>query len=329
MRRPWLGMILLGAVATWGAAGCRSCPRVLPASDTCASCPPKPLLGELPPHRLTPLYASPTPPPAAVAAVPPVVPQAPIPAPGAPDVRTYGVPAAPPANPTWQPSTDGRVQVIVPQAATEPPREPARLYAPEPVPAAPAPPKPGVAEERSQLPARPPVPGERPRPPVAEERREPPSLPVGIPRFAGVRDGVTSGLKPSLDGGLDWLQAHGYRTVLHLRPPGEDDAADRREVEKRGMKYVSLEVSPQNLSAALVESFNHLVSDTAVYPLFVYDRDGTVAGGLFYLYFRMVDRASDEAARAKAAQLGLPEDGNDAHKAMWLAVQKFLSTSSK
>ena len=43
---------------------------------------------------------------------------------------------------------------------------------------------------------------------------------------------VTSGLRPQLDG-LDWLQAHGYRTVLHIRAPGEDDTADRRQVEKR------------------------------------------------------------------------------------------------
>ena len=32
----------------------------------------------------------------------------------------------------------------------------------------------------------------------------------------------------------DWLAANGYKTVLHLRAPGEDDVTDRRQFEARG-----------------------------------------------------------------------------------------------
>jgi protein tyrosine phosphatase (PTP) superfamily phosphohydrolase (DUF442 family) len=129
--------------------------------------------------------------------------------------------------------------------------------------------------------------------------------------------------------GLDWLKSAGYRTVLFIRRPGTDDSADRREVEKRGMKYVTLEVSAQTLTATVVEQFNRIIGDTAAQPLFVYDNDGTLAGGLWYLHFRTADAASDETARSHAARLGLKEAGTDEQRAMWLAIQQYLSSEAR
>ena len=89
----------------------------------------------------------------------------------------------------------------------------------------------------------------RPRPnqPLRKPEPRPPCLSVSR-NLRWSEDRVASGLRPLLDGGLDWLQANGYRTVLHLRQPGEDDTADRKQVEKRGMKYLSMEVSPETLT---------------------------------------------------------------------------------
>jgi hypothetical protein len=176
------------------------------------------------------------------------------------------------------------------------------------------PPKAGVTEERTRMPA------------ADEDRRPLPSMPAGIPRFSQVRDGVASGLKPLLDGGLDWLQSNGYRTVLHVRLPGEDDSADRREVEKRGLKYLTLELSPQSLSQTHVDQFKSVVNNVGGHPLFVYDSDGMLAGGLWYLYFRTADMMSDDAARTKASALGLKGDTAAEHRAMWLAIQKYLAS---
>jgi protein tyrosine phosphatase (PTP) superfamily phosphohydrolase (DUF442 family) len=166
------------------------------------------------------------------------------------------------------------------------------------------------------------------RPGVAEERAPTPPLPVGIPQFATAKERVTNGLRPQLDG-LDWLQANGYRTVLHIRPPGEDDTADRRQVEKRGLRYVSIELSPQTLTRTVADEFNRIVGDASGHPLFVYDREGMLAGGLWYLHFRIVDGLSDEAARTRAAGLGLREDLNGTHRTMWLAIQKLLSEQGR
>jgi protein tyrosine phosphatase (PTP) superfamily phosphohydrolase (DUF442 family) len=149
-------------------------------------------------------------------------------------------------------------------------------------------------------------------------------MPVGIGDFApALPDRVDGGRKPSLDG-LDWLKANGYKSAVLLRRPGESDAADRKQIEARGMTFQSLEVSPATLSWTTVDEFSKLVGDSAARPLFVYDVDGSLSGGLWYLYFRRVEKLSDEAARLRATQLGLKEtDGPQ--REMWLAVQKVLA----
>jgi hypothetical protein len=168
-------------------------------------------------------------------------------------------------------------------------------------------------------------PGRTP-PKVAEQPGRTPPLPVGIPQFANVTDQVASGLKPAIDGGLDWLQAKGYRSVLHLHAPGEDDTADRKQVEKYGMRFLSLEVAPTTLPRAL-DLFNRTVADKAEWPLFVYDRDGMLAGGLWYVHFLTVDHVDEATARLRATRLGLQQDQDEAHRTLWLAIQKYLSDS--
>jgi protein tyrosine phosphatase (PTP) superfamily phosphohydrolase (DUF442 family) len=149
-------------------------------------------------------------------------------------------------------------------------------------------------------------------------------MPVGIVDFApALPDRVAGGRKPALDG-LDWLKANGYKSAVLLRRPGESDAADRKQIEIRGLTFQSLEVSAATLSAKTVDDFARLVGDPATQPLFVYDADGSLSGGLWYLYFRRVEKLSDEAARLRAIRLGLKETADGPHREMWLAVQKVL-----
>jgi protein tyrosine phosphatase (PTP) superfamily phosphohydrolase (DUF442 family) len=139
-----------------------------------------------------------------------------------------------------------------------------------------------------------------------------------------VQEQITTGLKPLLDG-LDWLGDNGYRTVLHVHQPGEDDTADRRQIERRGMKYLSIAVGPQALSQKEVDVFNRALGDAALRPLFVYDNDGSLTGPLWFLYFRTARKLSDEEARTRATALGLKLDAKGDQQLMWLAVQKYLS----
>jgi protein tyrosine phosphatase (PTP) superfamily phosphohydrolase (DUF442 family) len=153
---------------------------------------------------------------------------------------------------------------------------------------------------------------------------KPNPFPVGIPQFGQVSDNYAGGLRPSLDDGLDWLRDSGYKAVIYLRAPGESDVADRKQVERRGMRFYSLEVSPPALNKKLVDDFIALVSEQANQPVFVYDSDGSRAGPMWYLHFRIAQKSGDEKSRQQARVLGLREDRAGAHQEMWEAAQKFL-----
>jgi protein tyrosine phosphatase (PTP) superfamily phosphohydrolase (DUF442 family) len=196
--------------------------------------------------------------------------------------------------------------------------------------------KPGT-EPPPQKPAEPPPVAVQPPPPAGSPDKQPgskedrppaPSLPVDIPQFATIKDRVAAGLKPYPDG-LQWLKDNGYRTVLHLRHPGEDDSADRKQVEKHGLVYLSLEVSPDTLTSELAQQFNAIVNDAGKLPLFVYDKNGVLAGGLWYLYFRVAEGVSENEALTRARRLGLKEEQEGEGRRMWLAIQKVLSTLKK
>lgn len=255
-----------------------------------------------------PVVSSPFPAPSPAAPYS-LAPQAPpegpsAPAPPAAAIRGYEPPLATP-EPSWRPSGDSGVRLAPPEEPpTSPPQGGARLQTPQ-------------------------IPTPAPSSPPAGQANPPtPLLPAGIPQFALATDQVATGLKPMLDG-VDWLKQNGYRTVLHLRQPGEDDAAERRLFELRGLKYQSLEASPQSVSPAVVEEFNRTVGDRNLHPLFVYDKSGALTGGLWYLYFRQVEHQSDEEARMRAGRLGLRETQDGPQKEMWLAIQKYLSEAAR
>lgn len=152
-----------------------------------------------------------------------------------------------------------------------------------------------------------------------EEKDLPPA--IELPGFARAIPGVASGIKPFPDG-INWLVEKGYKSVLHLHGPGEELTATRRLFEKKGLTYKSLEASPARLTKEVYERFVELVNDRALHPMYVWDKDGSMAGALWYLYFRVQRNQDDETARTEAQRLGLRFDDDAEHKAAMLAAQK-------
>lgn len=330
MIRRRVSFLLAGTLVWCGLAGChctngdraRYVPPPRSAVGPCDSCAAN---GPMPPRYVpstTPIV--PAPPPPAVAPPPPGSLPAP-PAQGAPfSSPGYAAPSAALQQNSYNP----------PGAST--PSSPPGVYLNQPEPVAPAPPQavpnstpsPEPAKPMPNPPATPPetrpyTPQSPEPPPARDDHAASPAMPVDIPQFAMVKPNIASGLQPNPEG-VPWLKSHGYRTVLHIRAPGVEDSAVRRRFEQSGLRYVSLEVSPQMLTKDTVEQFHRLIADANNLPLFVYDKDGSLAGALWYLHFRLIDKMTDEKAREDAENLGFKKDRSDAHLKMLLAVQNLL-----
>jgi protein tyrosine phosphatase (PTP) superfamily phosphohydrolase (DUF442 family) len=279
-RRTALLVLALGCALL---AGCKCFRRQPPAAD----CPP-PSRGSLLPPQGIPIG----PPPAAV------------PRGTAPDI-------APP------PGGSG-TELLLPQTA--PPGKTRSEY-PRVIPAEPPAGAvlgdPDVAErpkaaEKPADPAPPPTMLD-PNPP-ATPKPIPAERPTGIDEFTRVKDGVFAGRRPTLDG-LDWLQAKGYKTVVHVRRPQDADETDRRQVEKRGMRFVSLPVTPETLTQEWADEFNKVIGDTAGQPVFVYGQDPATAAVAWYLHLRTAEFLTHDEARVRATRLGLADEKSDLFKA--------------
>jgi hypothetical protein len=187
---------------------------------------------------------------------------------------------------------------------------------------------PADAKPRVQLYAPEAIDKEKPR--VTEEppagKKPAATFPV-IPQFAEVKTNVYAGLRPGA-AGLDWLQSNRLGTVVCLHSPGEDPAADKKETEARGLRFFAIEVSPQNLTKEGFDGFIKLVRDNAEKGIFVYDRDGSIAGPMWYLYLRMGEYLDDEPAQLRARSLGLQTNREGLQRDMWVAVQKLLSENN-
>ncbi len=153
------------------------------------------------------------------------------------------------------------------------------------------------------------------------------SATAAIPQFALVKPKVAAGLRPADGEGFDWLKANGYRTVVSIRLPGQQDGA-REQAEKRGLKYVAVEIAPQQLTRESVEEFFRLMRDPQEQPVFVFDRDSALAGGLWYLWFRLSEELPDDVARIRARALGLREERDGLHREMWQAAQRYVESKN-
>lgn len=304
-------IMVLAAVLLAGPAGCRHCCKNRCSPGAAPIVPGQRVQpGCLPASPMTPLQTAPgqaapgTPGPYGPGspAIPPPAPAPQAPPPPAPapsGISGYLPEPSPPVSARWQGVPGPGVRLGAPESAASPlPRDGVRLQPPVVTETPPA------------------------RPSIGEQRDSSPALPVGIPQFTVAREGVTSGLTPYGDG-FDWLRTNGYRTVLLLHSPTEDTVAARKAVESRGLAFISLAVSPEKLPHA-AEEFNRTVNHKPNHPLFVYDSDGLRTGSLWYLYFRVVDRLPDDAARRKAADLGLREATQGEAGTMWVAIQQYI-----
>ena len=113
---------------------------------------------------------------------------------------------------------------------------------------------------------------------------------------------------------------------MFIRDPAESDDIDRQNATKAGLTYLSLEVAAKSLNRDTLRAFNDLLADATKRPLFVYDRYGHLAGGMWYLHLRTVERLDDTAARRRADQLGYRlVNPSEEQRTFEIAIQRLLS----
>ena len=295
-----LGMMVLVPMVVVQGSGC--------ADTRCARCAPPPpsVVAAAPyPGTVQRNYAPVYPPPMVAAPLP----QGSLPVNPPPVNNGYNPPAAA-IQPQVTESRSGGQQPAVTETQPMPmPPRGAKLLAPE----GPTAPKPIVPAEAQ----------EEPKSKPAEPKPGATDFPADIPQFNLVYDQVAAGLQPFPEG-FNWLKNHGYHTVLYVRAAGEDDTAVRTEVESKGMKYLTLEVSSQGLNRELVREFSRSITDSRDHPIFVFDRKGMMAGALWYLHFRLTESQGDADARSRAVRLGLKEDATGEYADLWLAINQLL-----
>jgi protein tyrosine phosphatase (PTP) superfamily phosphohydrolase (DUF442 family) len=149
----------------------------------------------------------------------------------------------------------------------------------------------------------------------------PVEIPTEIPRFAIVSDRAAAGLVPFPEG-YAWLKGKGYRALLFLRSPDEDDAAIAEAAKKAGLAYKTIPVAPAQLNREKVEAFAGTLREDG--PVFVCDQTGALAGAMWYLYFRLIDGQPEASALVRAQRLGLkePGEGEATTKDLWDALRK-------
>lgn len=134
----------------------------------------------------------------------------------------------------------------------------------------------------------------------------------GVPNFGRVSDALFRGAQPS-EAGFSSLKAMGVSVVVNFRDDGEA-AAEKREVEALGMKYVAIPWSGHDdPSDAQVAQFLGLVSGNPNTKIFVHcragaDRTGTmVAAYRIAMEHRSVAQAVEEMHAFHYHHLFLPQ----------------------
>jgi uncharacterized protein (TIGR01244 family) len=98
-----------------------------------------------------------------------------------------------------------------------------------------------------------------------------------------LEDGVVGGGQLS-EKGIEIAAQKGFRTVIDLRTPWEGTADEKILVEKRGLRYVNIPVTPFTLSTLKAEQLKNVLSQDGAKPAIVHCRSGTRVNALWSVY---------------------------------------------
>lgn len=143
--------------------------------------------------------------------------------------------------------------------------------------------------------------------PAAAPASEVQTRKVQIPNARIPREGILTGGQPTEEQLAEMADA-GYRTLVNLRTPGENELSDREAelAEDLGLSYVHLPVAgAEGLTEANARELAELLDDESRYPMVVHCGSGNRVGALFALEAFHVDGESPETALRIGKDAGL------------------------
>ena len=127
-----------------------------------------------------------------------------------------------------------------------------------------------------------------------------------LPHFVQVDEGFYRGGQPSQEG-LRWLAKRGVKTIVSLRTPHKEQAAERALAEQLGLRWVNLPItSGWRPTEEQIQQFLALAQDPASRPLFIHCQHGKNRTGMMGAIYRMGhDGWSLQQAYEEARRLGM------------------------
>ncbi|MDQ6829479.1 MAG: protein tyrosine phosphatase family protein [Gemmatimonadota bacterium] len=131
------------------------------------------------------------------------------------------------------------------------------------------------------------------------------ALARALPYGGAPLDGVATAGQMS-EAQVDQLAKAGYRVIVDLRAPQEQRGYDERAaVERAGMEYVTLPVTPETLVDATFDRVRELLKDREKRPIVVHCQSANRVGGVMLPFLVLDEGRTPEDALALAGEIGL------------------------
>jgi uncharacterized protein (TIGR01244 family) len=131
--------------------------------------------------------------------------------------------------------------------------------------------------------------------------------PAEIPNYKVIAPGLAAAGQPAA-AVLPRLGTLGFKTVINLRTAAETGPANEKElVESRGLRYVSVPITPASFSLADVEAVQQVLDDPAAGPVLLHCASANRVGATWAAVLVRRGKSLDEAlAAGRAAGMHSP-----------------------
>ena len=132
---------------------------------------------------------------------------------------------------------------------------------------------------------------------------EPPETVEGIANYKRLSAGLAAAGAPSAEAALR-LKALGFKTVIDLRTDGEGTAEEKAAVEKQGLRYVSVPMTPATFSLDDARTVAKVLDDPEAGPVLLHCGSSNRVGAVYGVVQALKGKTLAEA-EAAARDAGL------------------------